>query len=259
MQLAFGGERMRRMKRSDRRRLDGAAQGAARCAARPAHAADDRAAVSVLMGPLVLLALSALVAGSSRAPSSARSSSPASSTRRRCSNFLERQTYSVRTGAGRLRGAAAQVNARRSGGRGRRTISRPRWRAATRRCVEMVSDSANQRAGGRRGADGAAAARLQPRARDAEPGAARRRAGSAASRCEVEERDLASPQTRAAQVTGMLPFFVMMAVLYGALACGARHDRRRARARLARAAADEPGRALALVLGKWGAVAAWPC
>jgi sodium transport system permease protein len=33
----------------------------------------------------------------------------------------------------------------------------------------------------------------------------------------VEERDLASTASRAAQLTGMLPFFVIMAVLYGAL------------------------------------------
>lgn len=34
---------------------------------------------------------------------------------------------------------------------------------------------------------------------------------------DVEERDLASSRARAAQITGMLPFFVIMAVLYGAL------------------------------------------
>ena len=34
---------------------------------------------------------------------------------------------------------------------------------------------------------------------------------------DIEERDLASIQARASQITGMLPMFVMMAVLYGAL------------------------------------------
>ena len=34
---------------------------------------------------------------------------------------------------------------------------------------------------------------------------------------QVEDRDLASTQTRATRITGMLPYFVMMAVLYGAL------------------------------------------
>jgi len=33
----------------------------------------------------------------------------------------------------------------------------------------------------------------------------------------VEDRDLSSPASRAAQFTGMVPFFVLMAVLYGAL------------------------------------------
>jgi sodium transport system permease protein len=33
----------------------------------------------------------------------------------------------------------------------------------------------------------------------------------------IEERDLADPATRAAQLSTMVPFFVLMAVLYGAL------------------------------------------
>ena len=34
---------------------------------------------------------------------------------------------------------------------------------------------------------------------------------------QVDERDLAGTQARGTQITGMLPFFVIMAVLYGAL------------------------------------------
>lgn len=46
------------------------------------------------------------------------------------------------------------------------------------------------------------------------------------------EKDLANPQTRGTQITGMLPFFVLMAVLYGALNAALDRHRRRARARL---------------------------
>ncbi|RZU00875.1 ABC transporter permease [Rivibacter subsaxonicus] len=71
----------------------------------------------------------------------------------------------------------------------------------------------------------------------------------------LHERDLASNQSRAAQFTGMLPFFVIMAVLYGAL--GAALDTtagERERGSLEPLLAT-PASPLAITLGKWGAVA----
>ena len=71
----------------------------------------------------------------------------------------------------------------------------------------------------------------------------------------VQERDLADSQARSAQLTGMLPFFVLMAVLYGALpaaldtAAGERE-----RGSLEPLLMTPVGRG-ALVVGKWGAVA----
>ncbi len=71
----------------------------------------------------------------------------------------------------------------------------------------------------------------------------------------VQERDLASTQTRAAQLTGMLPFFVLMAVLYGALNAALDTTAgERERASLEPLLMTPAARA-ALVLGKWGAVA----
>lgn len=73
---------------------------------------------------------------------------------------------------------------------------------------------------------------------------------------DVEEEDLASPRSRAGQVTGILPFFVIMAVLYGAL--GAALDTtagERERGSLETLLAT-PATPLALVIGKWAAVAA---
>jgi sodium transport system permease protein len=73
---------------------------------------------------------------------------------------------------------------------------------------------------------------------------------------QVNEQDLASPQVRAAQFTKLVPFFVLLAVLYGAL-----------HAALDTTAGERERGSLepllmtplprgAIVLGKWGAVAA---
>jgi sodium transport system permease protein len=72
---------------------------------------------------------------------------------------------------------------------------------------------------------------------------------------DVQERDLASSQIRAAQFTTMLPFFVIMAVLYGALNAALDTTAgERERGSLEPLLAN-PTSPAALVLGKWGAVA----
>jgi sodium transport system permease protein len=71
----------------------------------------------------------------------------------------------------------------------------------------------------------------------------------------VQERDLASTQARAAQLTAMLPFFIMMAVLYGALNAALDTTAgERERASLEPLLMTPAPRA-AIVLGKWAAVA----
>lgn len=71
----------------------------------------------------------------------------------------------------------------------------------------------------------------------------------------VQERDLASTQARAAQLTAMLPFFIMMAVLYGALNAALDTTAgERERASLEPLLMTPSPRA-ALVVGKWAAVA----
>ena len=71
----------------------------------------------------------------------------------------------------------------------------------------------------------------------------------------IEERDLADPASRAAQLSAMVPFFVLMAVLYGALNAALDTTAgERERGSLEPLLMNPPPR-LALVLGKWGAVA----
>jgi sodium transport system permease protein len=72
---------------------------------------------------------------------------------------------------------------------------------------------------------------------------------------QVEERDLASTQTRATQITGMLPFFVLMAVLTGALNAALDTTAGERERGSLEPLLMNPAERWALVLGKWGAVA----
>lgn len=72
----------------------------------------------------------------------------------------------------------------------------------------------------------------------------------------VNERDLSNASARAAQLTGMLPFFILMAVLYGCLAAALDTTAgERERGSLEPLLMNPTGR-FTLVAGKWGAVAA---
>jgi len=72
---------------------------------------------------------------------------------------------------------------------------------------------------------------------------------------QVEERDLAGPATRAAQLATMLPFFVLMAVLYGALNAALDTTAGERERGSLEPLLMNPAARSALVLGKWGAVA----
>ena len=208
---------------------------------------------SVLMGPLVLVAISMLVAslesraelrevvvdGIENAPS--------------LKNFFERQTYTVKAAPA---GYEAQL---RSATLADPVVVVPKdFEGALLRgqapIVEIVSDSANQRSL-------AGAGRVQrllagfSRERVMLTLALRGVAGDVLEPVQVEERDLASTQTRATQITGMLPYFVMMAVLYGALNAALDTTAgERERGSLEPLLAN-PLERWVLVLGKWGAVA----
>jgi sodium transport system permease protein len=69
-------------------------------------------------------------------------------------------------------------------------------------------------------------------------------------------RDLSNPAARAARITGMLPFFVLMAVLYGALNAALDTTAGERERGSLEPLLMMPASRWALVAGKWGAVAA---
>jgi len=73
---------------------------------------------------------------------------------------------------------------------------------------------------------------------------------------QLEERDLADPASRAAQLSAMVPFFVLMAVLYGALNAALDTTAGERERGSLEPLLLNPVSPWALVLGKWAAVAA---
>lgn len=208
---------------------------------------------SVLLGPLVLIALSGLlarfeaqaerrivvVAGMEHAPT--------------LRNYLERQTYTIepapadheaRLKASRLGDPVLVVPAGFEDGllHGEPPV------------LELVSDSGNREAE----AGAARVLRLLDgfrRERGLLTLALRGVSAQVLEPVEIHMRDLASQQSRASQLTAMLPFFVLMAVLYGALNAALDTTAgERERGSLEPLLMNPAPRA-ALVLGKWAAVA----
>lgn len=208
---------------------------------------------SVVLGPVVLIALSVFVAsfearaekrevvvlGIEHAPS--------------LRNYFERQTYTVKVAPPDFEQQLRQSRL------GDPVVIVPAdFEQAVLRgdapVVEVVSDSANKQAEG-------GAARIQrllggfSRERAVLQLATRGVSPDAVEPIQIEERDLASTRTRATQLTGMLPFFVIMAVLYGtfnaALDTTAGERERGSLEPLLM----NPTERVAIVLGKWGAVA----
>ena len=208
---------------------------------------------AVLLGPMVLIALSGLlasfeaqaerrevvVAGIEHAPG--------------LKNFLERQSYTVKAAP-----TDYETKLRSSKLADAVVVLPERFEtlllAGEQPVAEVISDSGNrqsQASAGRAaqllGAYGRERGQLSLLMRGVSP--------ELLQPLQVQERDLASTQTRAAQLTGMLPFFVLMAVLYGALNAALDTTAgERERASLEPLLMTPAARA-ALVLGKWGAVA----
>ena len=208
---------------------------------------------SVALGPVLLVLLSTLmsnlekraearevrVVGLERAPT--------------LRNYLERQTFTVRFAGwdyeaqladGRLREAVVVVPA---------DFEEALLKGEP-LTLEVVSNSSNQRAqqtvrtlvsllGGfnrERGALALAVRGVPP---------------SVLQPVEVQERDLASPSARAAQFLSIVPFFVLMAVLYGALNAALDTTAGERERGSLEPLLMNPATPLQITLGKWAAVA----
>ena len=209
---------------------------------------------SVAIGPLVLVALSALVAGIEKRAEERTVVVAGIEHAPTLRNYLERQTY-------RIDAAPADYEARlndKSLGDPVLLIGKD-FEAELGRgevpLVEIVSSSGNQRANGSVGRltrllRGFSSERATLRL------ALRGVAPAVLEVVEVHERDLANPQSRAAQFTGMLPFFVLMAVMYGALNAALDTTAGERERGSLEPLLMNPASRLSLVIGKWGAVAA---
>ena len=209
---------------------------------------------SVLLGPLVLWGMSHLFATfETRAESRelwASNLQQAPTLR----NYLERQTLT-------LREAPADYEAQLKGGR----LAHPvlvvpgdfenKLRAGDLPTLEVVSDSANK----------AAAAGVNRMMRWLSGFNQERATLTLALRgvapdvlrsVQIQEHDLANGQSRALQITAMLPFFVMMAVLYGALNAALDTTAGERERGSLEPLLTNPMRRSSIVLGKWVAVAA---
>jgi len=208
---------------------------------------------SVLLGPLVLVALSGLVAslearaeqrevwlaGADRAPTLV--------------NFLQRQTY-------RVQEAPADHEAALRAGRFADPVVRipadfeARLAAGEVPVLVVVGDSGNRRS---EAASGRVQRLLQGFAREraALALALRGVAPELVEPLRIEEHDLASSAVRGAQFTAMLPFFVLMAVLYGALNAALDSTAGERERGSLEPLLMNPAPRSALVAGKWGAVA----
>ena len=208
---------------------------------------------SVAIGPLVLMAVSQLVAGIEKRAEAREIVVQGIQHAPALRNFLERQTYTVRMAP---EGWEQQLKDSQLGdpvlvvpssfeadmARGEAPV------------LELVSSAANQRS--QTGSGGVLRLLRGFNQEQATLRLAMR--GVAASTLEavrVEERDLADPGSRAAQLGTMVPYFVLMAVLYGALNAALDTTAgERERGSLEPLLMNPAPRA-ALVLGKWGAVA----
>lgn len=209
---------------------------------------------SVAVGPLVLVLLSTLVAGMEERADSREVLVAGIEHAPTLRNYLERQTYRVSAAPEQFE---QQLQSKRLG---EPVLVIPAGfeadlvRGEAPR-VELVLSSANPRAQ-------AGASRLSRLLQGFAQEQAMLRlawrgvAPSALQAIEVDERDLASPAARAAQWATLVPFFMLMAVLYGALHAALDTTAGERERGSLEPLLLNPVPPLALVLGKWAAVAA---
>lgn len=208
---------------------------------------------SVAVGPFVLVLVSSLVAGIEQR-AEARSVVVAGIEHApSLANYFARQTYAVRPAP-----ADYEEQLRRSRLGDPVIVVPPGFEAALRGAeapvVEVVSAASNQRA-----STGVGAVLRLLRGFDREQVtlrvALRGVSPSLLEAVRVEERDLADAATRAAQLATMVPFFVLMAMLYGALNAALDTTAGERERGSLEPLLMTPAPRAAIVLGKWAAVA----
>ena len=208
---------------------------------------------AVLMGPLVLLAISGLVASLEASAEQREVVVAGLENAPSLKNFFERQTFVVKPAP-----AEYEARLRKATLTDAVVVVPPDFEAALLRgdapVVEIVSDSANQRSQSSGGRIAGLLAGFN-RERAALTLALRGVSTRLLEPVEIQERDLASTQTRATQITGMLPFFVLMAVLTGALNAALDTTAGERERGSLEPLLMNPAERWVLVAGKWGAVA----
>ena len=208
---------------------------------------------SVAIGPLVLVAISQLVASIEKRAEARELYVVGIEHAPGLRNYLERQTFAVKPAP---EGWEQQL---RDSKFGHPVLVVPADYGALQNSgepptLEVVYSTANQRAQG-----GLRVVQRLVRAYNQEQAtlrlALRGVSAAALESVRLEERDLADPATRAAQLGFMVPFLVMMAVLYGALNAALDTTAGERERGSLEPLLMNPTSRLALVLGKWGAVA----
>lgn len=208
---------------------------------------------ALLMGPLLLMALSGLIASLEERADKREVLAVGIDTAPTLKNFIERQTYTLKAAP-----ADYEVKLRAT------QLLEPvlvvpadfeaKLLAGEMPTVEIVSDSANQRASAGVGALRSLLYGFN-RERAALNLAVRGVSTELLEPADVQERDLASAQARAARLTGIIPMFIIMAVLYGALTAALDSTAGERERGSLEPLLMNPAPHGALVAGKWGAVA----
>ena len=208
---------------------------------------------ALLMGPLLLMALSGLISSLEERAEQREVMVAGIENAPTLRNFLERQTYVIKTAPAdyeaQLRATRLLVPVLVIGADFEAELL-----AGLRPTVELVSDSANQRAG----AGMPALQRLLAgfnRETASLNLALRGISTELLQPVAVEERDLASVQARASRITSIIPMFIIMAVLYGALTSALDSTAGERERGSLEPLLMNPVQQIALVLGKWAAVA----
>jgi len=220
---------------------------------------DRRTLVTVLLsavavGPLVLVLVSSLVAGIEKRAEARTVVAAGIELAPTLANYFARQTYTVRAAPADYE---AQLRASRLG---EPVLVVPAdfetaLRAGEAPLLEVVSAASNQRA-----VTGVGPLARLLRGFNQEQAtlriALRGVAPALLEVVRVEERELADAAARSAQLATMVPFFVLMAMLYGALNAALDTTAGERERGSLEPLLTTPAPRWALVLGKWGAVAA---